>query len=308
MPRHDDMEPIARAVGALVSDVHKQERFFRWGDYTMDEDLIPVPQTEDNLVQFTRAREPKAKMELFNIRPIGLEGLIFHPAVVTHSEKKYGAVIEIDNRTGIEQPPTALTREFARGETEMDSVSNSFSIRFQATLGTGQASAVKAEAELETTYMREWGRQTGLSRESKEGGQLLAVAPADTHMEARLEWTESDLIRHVEGFTTLDCGVRLGKHARSSSRGWRWRGTRRWSSLDHLIAVCERRGSVKFDLDQYFRHNLADSEALEVLKQRPRIRFDDWPEFQGESHLKVIYTVLADNRPDCEEFDGSLPN
>ena len=120
-----------------------------------------------------------------------------------------------------------------------------------------------------------------------------------------LEWNEEDVRRHISGFGTFQCGVRIGKRAKASGgrhKGkWRWQGDHTWGSLDELIASAEGRGSVHFPLRDYWIANPPDPTLIAPIKVQPRIPYDQYDEFKANNSLKIMIETIEDNRPDSDE-------
>lgn len=295
----DDIEPIARAIGALVAG---SPGLYRWNDYTADEDLIPLKQTADDNIHFVRATEPKARMELFGISGADLVDIVIHPLVVLKSSRKATASLELDNRYGLTPAEAEIYLEFANGQTELDAVKAGFEVASKSTFGTGATSPVKGEQELSLTITSEWSKQSGTTKDTKVGGRFPVKALPYTRISYWLEWDEQDVRRHISGFGTFNCGVRIGKRAKKSGDGrWRWQGDHTWHSLADLIATAEGRGSVHFPLRDYWREHPPASELIVPVKAQPRRSYDQYDEFKANNRLKVMIDTLDDLRPDNDE-------
>lgn len=299
--RPDIMEPTARAIGELVAN---SPGLYRWNDYTADEDLIPLRQEYDDNIQFVRASDPMARIELFLIRADDLVDLTVHPPAVLRSERRASASIEIDNLTGLTAQEYTFTKEFATGESELAAVKAGFEATSKTTFGTGATAPVKGEQSFELKVTASWENKTGRTRDSKTGGKFPLIALPGTHVRGWLEWNEEDLRRHIQGFGTFECGVRIGKRYRRK-RNWRWRGALEWSSISDLIATAEGHGSVAFALAHHWRAHPPPPGLIAAVKSRPRNRYDEYAEYTGATGIKVCTETLEDLRPDEDEDDDA---
>lgn len=297
--RPDQVEPVARAVGALVAGA---PGIYRWGGYTADEDLLPLRQEHEDELHFVRASDSKARIEIFGIRALRMSDIQFHDPVVLATRRKASASIELDARripTGLEYE---FYQEFADGESELDGVTAGFSFSSKTTIGTGQTAPAKVEQEFMLTVSSEWSKQRGKTKDSKAGGRFPFKALPYTQVRAWLEWNEQDLRMLVSGNALFDCGVRLGKRAPTKGdHHWRWSGDAVWHSLSDLIAVAEGGGDINWDLARHWRETPPAPALLEPIKAMPRIPMDYYADFKGNNSFKVSADLLADLREHEEE-------
>lgn len=293
----DIFEPVARAVGELVSNC---PGLYRWGGYTANEDLIALEQISDDQIRFIRSSDRFGRIDIFRISPKDLTDIKFHDPTVLKTTRKAGASIEIDNRSGLTPEEYEWVKEFNDGESELDSVSTGFSASSKTTFGTGEGSSYKFEQEFEFKITNEWSKQTGKTKDTKTGGKFSLVALPKTHVRGWLEWNEQDLRRRIEGLGTFDCAIRIGKFAphKKTGKRWRWQGDLIWNSLDDLIASAERRGSVHFPGYSFWMKNPPSVHLIDPIKLRPRNPFNQYVDYVGNDGIRVVIETLEDLRDD----------
>ena len=246
----DKLEPCAReiahflvATGAPIGSA--------WDGYYRDEDLIVLERREDDLVEFVRAANWQARMRLFNVHETepDPDSIRFHPSIVISSEPKASASVVIENlRNDRPSEPYVWSKDFGTGASEANAVEASV---VNETWGEAKVTAGikvvegEASAGFRTTLRAAWNRQTGLTRDERTGGRFSLVADPFSEVEGFLQWNEQTLQRRIEMDAKYDFGVQIGRRKKRKGN-WHWTSgsPSTWDSLEHLIAVAEKRGSV----------------------------------------------------------------
>ena len=312
MLTRDLIEPLTREVahflvicGAPVGSTWYDAG--RSPEYRNREDLVPLKQQKDEDVEFIRAWHKEGRIHCLGIREQAPDpaSIVIHPAITLDSQHKAGASIEIDNRNGdILSEPHIFRQEFKDGESEMAAVSLSMTNEVWATASAeasveaGPASAsTSAETGWRNTIEAAWNQQTGRTSEETTGGEFPFRAPAGAYVEGRIEWVESTKQRRIECCATLDCKVEIGRRRRYKGKwGWASGSPQTWDSIDHLIAVVEKRGRVGMALYEFFASKSLNQEqqaSLERIKELRKRHVDRLTEpYTGNSDIKVVIQRL----------------
>lgn len=315
----DQVEPLAMAIWdalsytGFVGGLH--------ADYHDGEDLRPEAMIEDDLVAFRRS-SPKgqgskrhggvrrytehtfARLELFNIRSVAPSpgDIKYGDLIVLKSSPRAEAALELDNlRSSQQGGPLEWFKEYATGENEVNAIAASWkletSVKASASVKAG-AGLVEAEASIETetknTLGGELSRQTGRSEDTKEGGRFTQHVNPHTYLRAHLEWNEQDLQRRWSGKSVIDCGIRVGNFQDYSKRGHRVRRWTSgsplvWDSIEQLLAVMEKRGSVHSPGYEYFASHFVHPALIPRIQARRTTVMDRLTDpFKGASSFKVV--------------------
>lgn len=291
----DQHEPCARAIAHFLASTDAPIGS-SWADYEADEDLVPLQRREDDLVEYVRASNHEARMRLVGIkeREPDPSTIVVHEPIVLSSVPKASASIRIDNSAAErESEPYVWTKEFATGESEASAIEASV---VSETWGEAKVSGgIKvAEAEASTgfrnTLTAAWSRQTGRTRNQKTGGRFPLVAGPHSIVDGFLQWNEQTLQRRIEMDAMSDFGVEIGRRRRRKGR-WKWTSgsPQWWESIEHLIAVAEKRGSVHHALYEHYARRFVGQPRIEAIK-RSRMRHIDrlTPPFQGADGIRVV--------------------
>lgn len=327
----DKVEPLARLIAEFL-DLAGYEHGSAWDrlPYRADEDLRPLKRTSDTEVSFVRTKEPpgrpayEARLQLYDIREQEPDPstIVFHPEIVLESTPKGDDTVVIDNyNSGSRSGPKRFVKSFASGESEADALSGAFKAEAWATtkasaeagVEVGPASAkasVETETGFRTTLEAAWSRQTGRSRETKVSFESEEFAPPWTRLEQRLTWNEQKKQRRIECAAIIDCGIRIGRR-RKHNKKWEWtdKSPKKWESIDHLIAVAEKRGSVKHTGYEHFsRLRLSDAalKCLDKIKQARKIPIDRLTEpYSGSADIR-IQIVEVEVNPESTLYDDEM--
>ena len=296
----DQMEPLAREIAhfLVLTKAARGSRWYHSGGYNREEDLIPLKQQTNDDVSYIREKQSEARIRLYNIveQAPDPSSIVIHPEIVLASKPRAGATITIDNRDlGIPSEPHTFTQEFRDGESEANAVSASITNETWATASASakvEAGPASAEASVETgvrnTIEAAWERQTNRSRESTTGGIFPFRAPAHTMIQARMEWAEQTKQRRIECDAIMDCAIEIG---RRSKHGWNSKSPARWESIDHLIAVAEKRGRVEHFGYEHFAGMTLNEEQLDSLGRIKKLRLRKVDKltdaFTGNADIKI---------------------
>ena len=297
----DQLEPCARAIahflvatGAPIGSA--------WKGYHHSEDLISFKRREDDLLEFVRSHNHEARLHLLKIteREPNLESIKVHEPIVLKSIPRATSNIRIENRdSDRSSEPYIWNKEFATGESEANAIEASV---VSETWGEAKASGSigVAEAEASTgfrnTLTAAWSRQTGRTRAQRTGGSFSLVAGPGDIVEGFLQWNEQTLQRRIEMDAVTDFAVEIGRR-RKRKGDWKWTSgsPRYWDSLEHLIAVAERRGSVHHALYEHYAHNNIPKTSLIKQIQDKRLRHVDMltPPYQGADGIRVVISKVT---------------
>lgn len=299
----DALEPLARDIADFLVKTEGAAGS-SWGRYTRDEDLVPLKRHSDDVVEYVRATNHEARIILSNIRPVDPDPntIVIHDPIVLSSEAKASASAEIDNRGGSREQSYTFRKEFRDGENESKAVEAGFSVENTAKIEAGgEASQFKVSQEFKTTVSSAWTNQTGKSKEQITGGEFPLIAPAHTYVKGFLQWNEQTLQRRIECYGSYDMKIELGRfqrykkyNARKAKKEWRHRWASgspvQWDSLEHLMAVAERRGSVHFNkYEHYARFSYLNPVFMERIRASRRQHIDQLtPAFKGAAGIKVV--------------------
>ena len=305
----DEMEPLAKEIAhfLVLTKATAGSRWYHSGCYQRGEDLIPLKQSKNDDVSYVREKNGEARIRLYNIREQAPEPdtVVIHPEIVLSSRHRAGATITIDNLAlSIPSEPQVFHESFKDGESEAESMSSSMKnetwAKASATgkVGVGIAEAdVSVEAGWKNTIELAWERQTNRTREHTSGGEFPFRAPAHTMIQARLEWSEQTKQRRVECSAVMDCAIEIGRRSKHDGKwGWNTKSPSRWESLEHLIAVAEKRGRVEHRGYEHFANmtlnaaQLASLARIKKLRMRKVDRLTD--PYSGNADIKVIIVDL----------------
>ena len=298
------LEPICREIAHFLirADVPISSR---WGGYDREKDLIPYRRVNDDVIDYRRADEGQARFHVFGLD--GREGvpdpktIEVLPVIVLDSKQVAAVTQEVDNRMS-KRPsePLIWTKEFDTGKSELEAFETSFENETKITASasvSGGVPGAEAEASVETEtrnlFRAAYSRSTGVTENDKKGGTFSLVADPETFVKAVLEWEEQTLQRRIKMKAKIDFGFRIGRRRKVKRKGWQWAsGHINFKSIDHLIAVAERRGRVEYDLYHHFaKHNLSKwaKKSLERIKELRYLNIDKLtPEFKGADSFKVV--------------------
>ena len=293
----DQLKPLARDIADLLATTGATPGS-AWEGYHRDQDLVVDQRREDDKVVFRRATNHEAMLMLEGIRwndPDPNE-MVFHPLIVLSSTPRASDSLSIPNNTSVAQSAT-LSREFANGESEAAAVEAGFVVENTAKIEAGgEAAQFKVSQEFKTTISSQWTKQTGNTKDTKVGGNFPVIAPSFTHVEARLEWLEQEQQRRITGYREVDARIVIGRRQhRKGKYRWTSGSPRVWESLDHLLAVIEKRGSPTYQLYDHYAHRNINPVYAERLNANRRMDVDIMtPPFKGAQHIKV---ALLESRP-----------
>ena len=258
----DKIEPLVREIAHFL-DITGAGAGSTWKGYRRDEDLKPWRRKKNDEVDFGRSNNTQARFEINKIRDLEpLPGTyIIHPEIVLEDKQKYGASVLIDNlNSDSESGAKTLSIEFADGETEADAISTSMKNELWATASVeakveaGPASAeAKVESGWKNTIELAWNKQTGKSRDTKISFTSEESAPPRTKLEQRLQWNEQTKQRRIQCSAMVDFDFMVG---RWSHGDWNTGSPVRWESIEHLIAVAEKRGRVEHARYEHFSRRI----------------------------------------------------
>ena len=289
------LEPVAREIADLLVQSGASGAS-TWRGYTRNEPLKALKRDRDDQIDFVRSRNGDARLRLTKIRPVDPDpkSIVIHPPIVLESKPRVSASQEINNRTSEEQS-FIFKKEFKTGQSEESSVQAGFSVEHTTSIKAGgEASQFEVTEEFKQTVSSEWSRQTGRSKEETTGGEFPLIAAPWTYVRGHLAWDDQKLQRRIECYGTWDFGIEFGRRRRvkrGRNRRWEWSsGKVSWESLEQLLAVAQRRGSVKDDCYEYFAQHRASSKALERIDQKRRSHIDRLtPPFKGAASIRAEY-------------------
>lgn len=299
----DTLEPLVRDIADFLCTTGGAASS-AWQGYTRNEDLVPLKRYADDVVEYVRATNHEAKIVCSNIREIDpdIDTIVFHNPLVLESEPKTSAAVEIDNRTGSKEQSFTFRKEFKNNENESKAVEAGFSLENTATVTAGgEAAQFKVSQEFKTTVSSAWTDQSGKSKEDTTGGEFPLIAPPHTYVKGFLQWEEQTLQRRIECYGSYDMKIEMGRYqrfkkynARKAKREWRYRWASgspvSWDSLEHLIAVVEKRGSIHHaHYELYSRLGYVNPAYMERIKAARRQYIDRLtPPYKGAAGIKVI--------------------
>lgn len=287
----ETFKPIARAIGWLLSG--SVPGLYRWGDYNRDENLVDYRTGDPDRLLFQRYHNDKAWIELSNIRPFELVDLKYHEPTVLRTRQIDASSITVENYIGIELQPYKYEVEFADTVDEKEAVSAGATVSSKTTFGTGDGLPVKGEQEFSLAVTSGWektvGKKAMVNRTFTHSGE---VQPGnDIRVFATREI--SDMRRHITGFGTFECAIRIGKRYRPKGRSSQiWRGAKYWSSIADLIAVVEGRSPLDWDLAYHFEHNPPPRDRIDLLNKYPRAPYEQWIDYQDVTNIQLTQEVI----------------
>ena len=317
----DQMEPLARDVADLLSTTGASPGS-AWENYHLDEDLIVHSQPSDTHLIYLRSTNHEGRVELQDIKfeDIDPENFSLGERIVLASELKASDSVPFKNGTSLVQT-AELYHEEKTGANEFTAIMAGFEKKVTVT-ATAKAGIGVAEAEAsvvdETTLKAEFNRQTGRSAESTDGGRFIFNQPPFTEGEARLTWTEQTVQNRIKGYRLVRCKVVIGRYQdyrKTIGRGPAKKRIRRWTSgspltwpdVSDLIAVIEKRGSVKHPLFEHY----AGREAINPvyanrLRVRSRVSIDVLTEpYKGANEFRPEIVVTRSLR-DALEIEAEI--
>ena len=299
----DTLEPVVREIAEFLSQTGGYAGS-SWEDYFATEDLIPFERVQDDLVEFVRASNHEARLRIFNIQEVDPdpETIVFHPTIVLKSEPKATASITINNLgSDRASEPFVWRKEWKTGESEGAAVEAGFSLESTTNIEAGgEASQYKVSQEFKAVVSSAWTNQTGKSKEEMTGGEFPLVAGPFSIVEGYLRWNEQTLQRRIECYGSYDFGIQMGRRHKPHRKGWRWASGSpvTWDSLEHLLAVAEKRGSVHHAGYQHYSRLTFPLRYLEQIRAKRLVHIDRLtPPFQGADGIKVVIKQLDSAAP-----------
>lgn len=308
----DTLEPLARDIADFLCTTGGGAGS-SWDNYHREEDLVSLERHRDDLVEYVRSTNHEARITLSNIRPVDPDPntIVFHSPIILSSEPRVTASEEINNKSSREQS-YIFKKEFQTGENESNAVEAGFSTESTTTIEAGsEASQFKVSQEFKLTVSSAWTNQTGKSKGEITGGEFPLIAPANTYVKGFLQWEDQTLQRRIECYGLYDMKIEIGRYqrykkynARKARKKWRYRWASGspvyWDSLEHLIAVAERRGSVNHNR---YRHYARYPNLNPVYMQRikaSRMQHIDrlTPPFKGAAGIRVVITETVTSNDD----------
>ena len=303
----DVLEPVARDIADFLSTTGAAAGS-SWKDYHRNEDLIPLKRWSDDAVGFVRAKNHEARLVLSNIkeRDPDPKTLIFHSPIVLESERKATASIEISNLDGDLPQSYTFKKQFKTGSSEEAAVQAGFSVEdtTKAEVG-GEASQFKLSKEFKTTVSSQWTNATGTTKDETTGGDFPLIAAPRTYVKAFLQWEEQTLQRRIECDGTYDFKIELGRYhrykkydagkaRRTTRESWTSGSPVRWESLEHLIAVAEKRGSIHYArYEHYAKYRDLNPVYMERIRAARQQHIDRLtPAYKGAAAIKVVIETL----------------
>lgn len=314
----DKVEKLARAIAEFLAHTRLPHGSV-WRDppYRAHEDLRPLKRTVDDEVSFVRTRGDRgwqARLQLSSIRELEPDpaSIVIHPEIVLDSKPRYGATVVIDAyESSSPSGGKDFEVELLDGETELEAVNHAFRTEAWATtkasaeagVEVGPASAkasVETEVGFRTSLESAWNRQTGRTRETRVRFRSTEYAPAWTRLEQRLQWTEQTKQRRIECVARIDCRVVIGRRGTHKGKwGWASGSPVVWESVEHLLAVAQRRGSVHHAGYEYFAKDELSPDALAALAridEARKIKVDRLtPAYPGNADIRIQLVDAAVN-------------
>lgn len=302
----DKIEPLCREIAHFLV-LTGASAGTSWEGYKRGEDLRPRKRSKDDAVDFQRAENWQARLAVYDIREQepAADTVVIHPEIVLSSKRKFGATVVIDNYNSDSPSGEKIMEiEFDDGETEADALSTSMTNETWATASAkveAEVGPAKAEASVESgwknTIELAWSKQTGRSRHTKVAFTSKEFAPPHTKLSQRLEWNEQTKQRRVECDSVIDFGFSLGRRSKRGGKwGWNTKSPVKWDSIDHLIAVAEKRGSVKHARYEHFsRRDMSEAErgSLERIKELRKVHIDRLTEpYPGNADIRIVIVDL----------------
>lgn len=299
----DQLEPVAREIAHFLQ---RANAFCgsSWRGYTRDEPLIPFERKRNDLIEFVRIKNKEARINLYNIKEGAADpdSLIIEPPIVLEEKTRATTTVEVNNlESSRPSEPFRWTKEFSTGESELDAFETSIQHETTTTASAEAGIEGVADAKVETTvresFSAAYSRQTGITRSTTTGGEFALVADPHTFVRGLLRWSEQTLQRRIRMKADYTFGVEIGRRSKRKGR-WDWnsKSPQRWESLEHLLAVAERRGSVKHDLYKHFAETTLSRWALAALSNIKELRHQQidrlTPPFQGADAFRVILTQV----------------
>lgn len=294
-------EPLARRIGHILSgDI---PGLYRWQGYRPDEALIGHYTGDEDRLLFQREENDKAYIELSQIRPFKLKGLIYHEPTVLRTHQIDASSIEILNFNGKMPQRYEYSVEFGESTSEEEAVHASVTASVKTTFGTGDASPVKGEQEFALAVTAGWqelkGKQAHVDRTFKHTGSI------DPGLDVRVFATRNiqDLRRKITGRGLFECAIRIGKRYRPHGRRHQiWRGSLYWSSIADLLAVVNRDSPHDWDGAGHFREHPAPLDLKAALKP-PFKEYKQWIEYQDVTQIQLVQEGIREKDEPQEEDD-----
>lgn len=283
----DQLEPLARDIADTLSYTGAIGSV--WANYHRNQDLVVITQPSDTHLIYARATNHEARIELQDIKfkPLDISAFDIGEQIVLESKKKATDSVPFHNASSEVQDFTLSHREES-GENEtlalMAGFEKKVTVTAEVSAGIGIAEA-KASVVDETTLKAEVNRQTGRSTSKEVGGEFTIRMPAWTAGEARLTWSEQTLQNRIKGYQQIGCRIFIGTYqdywkkialgpAKRHIRRWTTGSPVGWADLENLIAVLEKRGSVKDARFEYYANRNINPVHVQRLREKSRIHVD----------------------------------
>ena len=303
----DQMEPLAQHIAdTIVMNGHTPGT--AWDGYTRSTkdgwgDLIPLTQTRNDEIIYVWNRNHEARIILTDIRYEDIDPSLFDMSERITLESKIRATDTIPFRNGTTEIQEGKIEHWEEtGNNELLAVKAGFEkkITISAEVSGGVEGVAEAKASYvdETTLSASIETQTGRKSSQRSGGSFLFRFPAMTEGEARLTWSEDTLQTRIRGHRLIRCKVLIGRRHRyrkydagKARRTWRENWTTgspmAFADISDLIAVMEKRGSVKTPLFEHFAGRDVDPAYMENLRRLTRVEVDVLTDpFVGANNFK----------------------
>ena len=293
----DQLEPVARAIADFLSQTGGHAGS-SWAGYDFREDLIPLARKKDDEVEYVRARNHQARLQLFNVHEVAPDPktIVIHPSIVLESEPKATTSITINNLKNSEpSEPFVWNKEWRTGESEANAVEAGWQHESwgKASVSGGVEGVAEAEAEagFKDVVSAAWSQQTGRTKDIKVGGVFPLSAGPFSLVEGFLRWNEQTLQRRIECYALQDFGIRMGRRSKHKRKPWGWNSGSpiEWASVEHLLAVMEHRGSVHHARYEYYSRKTLHPNYVRRINERRRLHIDRLtPPFMGADGIKIV--------------------
>ena len=319
----DQMEPIAQKIAdAIVQTAWPIGS--SWRGYNLGgnvRDLIPHKQNRNDEVTYVWHKNHEARIILTDIRYEDIDPDLFDMSerITLASKLKATDTIPFKNAT-TEVQDGRIEHWEETGMNELNAVKAGFEKKITTTAEASGGIDGIAEAKVsvvdETTISASLEHQTGRKSSKRDGGAFTFRFPPMTEGEARLTWSEDTLQTRIKGYRLIRCKVIIGRHHRykkydagKARKTWR----ESWTSgspvvfddISDLIAVMERRGSVKTPLFEHYANNPPPQRYPDRLRNATRLNVDVLTDpFTGANSFKpeiVTSQSLADRDSDEDE-------
>lgn len=313
----DKLEPLVREIAYFLV-ISGAKAGSRWGGYGKG-DLRPLKREKNDAVAYVRNDGAKddwqARIQVSNVHELEIDPstVVIHPEIILKTDQRFSGTVIIDaynssSRSGVKE----FSIQFDDMEEEFNAVSAAFSTEVwainkqsvSAKVEAGPASAeAKAESEqgFRSSIETAWEKQTGRSRTSKVAFHSEEFAPPYTKLEQRLIWNEQQKQRRIECEAKIDMKIEMGRRGKDKHGKWGWASNSpvSWDSIDHLIAVAEKRGRVEHARYEHFSRRVlskAELSSLERIKKLRTIKVDRLTEpYSGAININIELLDVAVN-------------